>query len=220
VRTEIIAAARSCQRNPNEIKLIAVSKTQPAGWVRQALAANQRDFGENYVQEWQEKSAAFSPGEIDWHFIGHLQGNKVKAVVGRVTLIHTLDRLELARKIADACTKLGVVQDCLIEVKLASEPTKYGCAAADAADLVRAIRGLPQIRLRGLMTIGSLTSDKSRVQAEFAELRRLRDSLNASASYPRPLTELSMGMSGDFGIAIAAGATMVRIGSAIFAPRP
>lgn len=216
---EIAAAAQSCGRNPNEIKLIAVSKQQGPEHIRDALRAGQRHFGENYVQEWRAKALELPSPEICWHFIGHLQGNKVKDVAGRVALLHTLDRVELANKIEAACAGLNVLQDCLIEVKLASEPTKYGCAAEAVMELVKTVRGLEHIRVLGLMTVGSLTADASRVQPEFSRLRGLRDAINAAKIYPRPLTELSMGMSGDFKIAIAEGATMVRVGTRIFGER-
>jgi pyridoxal phosphate enzyme (YggS family) len=194
---------------PPGVTLVAVSKTQPAGAIREAYAAGQRDFGENYVQEWREKAEALAdlPG-LAWHFIGSLQTNKVKYLAGRVALVHTVDREELGREIAKRWDKAGARARVLVEVNLGGEESKGGCAAADVPGLVEVLRGHPALDVVGLTCIPPPQEDP---RAHFRELRALRDRLG--------LVELSMGMSGDYPVAIEEGSTIVRVGTAIFGAR-
>ncbi len=195
---------------PAGVTLVAVSKTQPASAVREAWAAGQRDFGENYAQEWRRKADALADlADLRWHFIGGLQTNKVKAIAGRVAAIHTLDRDELAREISRRYAQKGAVARVFLEVNTGGERTKSGCSPADAPRLAEAARALPGIDLVGLMCVPPPGEDP---RPQFRLLRELRDRLG--------LRELSMGMSADWRIAVEEGATFVRIGTAIFGERP
>ncbi|HYQ82028.1 MAG TPA: YggS family pyridoxal phosphate-dependent enzyme [Anaeromyxobacteraceae bacterium] len=195
---------------PPGVTLLAVSKAQPAQAVREAYAAGQRHFGENYVQEWREKAEALADlPDLAWHFVGSLQTNKVKYLVGRVALVHTVDRLELAREISRRSAQRGAVTAVLLEVNVAGEASKAGCAPAEVPALAAAVQALPGLELRGLMCIPPAEGDP---RPHFSALRALRDRLG--------LAELSMGMSGDYPAAIEEGATIVRVGTAIFGERP
>ncbi len=206
---------------PPSVALVAVSKTHPAEVVREAYAAGQRDFGENYAQEWRDKAAALSDlPEIVWHFIGALQTNKAKYLVGRpedgpgsprAAWIHTVDRLSLAEEVSKRSQRRGVTTRVLLEVNVAGEASKSGCAPADLPRLAEAVARLPGLALRGLMCIPPAEGDP---RPHFAALRASRDGLGM------PLPDLSMGMSGDYEAAIAEGSTMVRVGTAIFGARP
>jgi pyridoxal phosphate enzyme (YggS family) len=194
---------------PPGVTLVAVSKAQPAGAIREAHAAGQRDFGENYVQEWRAKAEALADlPEIVWHFVGGLQTNKVKYLVGKVGLVHAVDREELAREIARRSAQRGIATRVLVEVNVAGEASKSGCAPAEVPRLVEAVRALPGLDLRGLTCIPPADGDP---RPHFAALRRMRDALG--------LAELSMGMSADYRVAIEEGATIVRVGTAIFGER-
>lgn len=219
IMERIAAAARRAHRDPSEVKLVAVSKTVGLDRVRQAIAAGVTILGENYLQEAKPKIETLG-NAVSWHFIGHLQTNKAAAAVARFDLIHSVDRLKLAQALERAAQKSGQVQDILIEVNIAQETTKSGVAPDDAAPLLEAIATLPHLRVRGLMTMPPWFNEPEIVRPYFRALRELRDRL-ASLSLPGvDLTELSMGMTGDFEAAIAEGATLVRIGTAIFGPRP
>lgn len=195
---------------PPGVTLLAVSKAQPAEAVRQAYAAGQRHFGENYVQEWRDKAEALADlPDIAWHFVGSLQSNKVKYLVGRVALVHTVDRLDLAREISRRSAQKGVATGVLLEVNVAGEASKSGCAPGEVPELAEAVRALPALDLRGLMCVPPAEGDP---RPHFRALRALRDRLG--------LAELSMGMSGDYPAAIEEGATIVRVGTAIFGERP
>lgn len=195
---------------PPGVTLVAVSKTQPAGAIREAYAAGQRDFGENYAQEWREKADALSDlPELRWHFIGALQTNKVKYLAGRVHAIHTVDRVELAREISKRFLAKGGAARVFLEVNTGGEASKAGCPPGEAPALAEAVRALPGVELVGLMAIPPPAGDP---RPHFRLLRALRDRLG--------LRELSMGMSADFGIAIEEGSTLVRVGTAIFGERP
>jgi len=203
-----LAAVRAAL--PAGVALVAVSKTQPASAIREAYAAGQRDFGENYAQEWREKADALADlADLRWHFIGGLQTNKVKYLAGRVAYVHTLDREELARELSRRFAQKGAVARVLLEVNTGDETSKSGCAPADAPRLCEAARALPAIEVAGLMCIPPADRDP---RPHFRLLRELRDRLG--------LAELSMGMSGDWQVAVEEGATMVRIGAAIFGARP
>ena len=194
---------------PEGVTLVAVSKTQPAEAVREAYAAGQRDFGENYAQEWREKADALADlPDLRWHFIGGLQTNKVKYLAGRVAAIHTLDRIELAREISKRFAAKGAVARVFLEVNAGGEATKSGCAPSDAPALAQAVRSLPAVTLAGLMCIPPPQDDP---RPHFRALRALRERLG--------LAELSMGMSADWRVAIEGGSTCVRIGAAIFGER-
>lgn len=212
VRERIAAACRDAGREPDAARLIAVSKTHPAATVGEALAAGQRDFGENRVQEALEKIDAVGPGP-DWHLIGHLQKNKARHVVGRFALIHGVDDARLAAELDRRAARAALVQPVLVQVRLGGEASKSGVDPAGLAELIDAIDACQSLTLRGLMTI----PPPEEPRRWFSELRRLRD--KEVARRGRPLDELSMGMSGDFEQAIAEGATLVRVGTAIFGER-
>jgi hypothetical protein len=204
---ERLAAVRSTL--PAGVTLVAVSKAQPAEAIREAYAAGQRHFGENYVQEWRDKAAALADlPDLAWHFVGSLQTNKVKYLVGRVALVHAVDREELGREIARRSAAAGVTTRVLVEVNVAGEASKAGCSPADAPALVASLRALPGLEVAGLMCIPPPDEPP---RPRFARLRELAAGLG--------LRELSMGMSGDYPDAIAEGATLVRVGTAIFGER-
>jgi pyridoxal phosphate enzyme (YggS family) len=195
---------------PAGVTLVAVSKTQPAAAIREAYAAGQRDFGENYAQEWREKADALADlADLRWHFIGALQTNKVRLLAGRVHAIHTVDRVELAREISKRFAAKGGAVRVFLEVNTGGEASKAGCAPDEAPALATAVRELPGLVLAGLMAIPPAAGDP---RPHFRLLRDLRDRLG--------LRELSMGMSADWRVAIEEGATVIRIGTAIFGERP
>jgi pyridoxal phosphate enzyme (YggS family) len=214
VRERIAEAALRAGRAPESVRLLAVSKTKPAELVRAAYEAGQREMGENYVQELGAKAAALSDlGELRWHMIGPLQRNKVKQVVGVAALVHTVDRVSLAEEIEKRAAAIGRVVPVLLEVNVAGEASKAGCSPEEAPALAAAVRAMPHVELRGLMTIPPDTEDREEARPYFRRLRELRDRLGGD------LPELSMGMSHDFEIAIEEGATIVRVGTAIFGAR-
>jgi len=213
VRARIAAAARRVDRDPGEVRLLAISKFQPVTAVRAAVAAGQHDFGENRAQELVAKLDE-APAGARWHFVGRLQRNKVKQVVGRVELIHSVDRMSLAEAIAASAAAGGLLQRVLIQVDVAGELQKGGCAPDDVPALLERIGELDGIEAVGLMTIPPVDADPA---AMFERLRALRARL--LPSFPE-LIELSMGMSADVEAAVAHGATIVRVGTAIFGPRP
>lgn len=219
VRGRIRRAEEAAGRPAGSVRLIAVSKTCPPDDIRAALAAGQRDFGESYGQELRDKRRALAdadPAPV-WHFIGPLQTNKVKYVAGQVALVHALDTPELLAEM-DRRTA-PAVQECLLQVNVAGEPQKRGAAPAVVPALLDRFAALPQLRCIGLMTIPPLTADPDDARRWFRDLRLL---LEAERERPRPqvaLRELSMGMSHDLEAAIAEGATLVRVGTAIFGAR-
>jgi hypothetical protein len=217
VQQRLEAAARRAGRNPAEVRLIAVSKTVEIERVRQAVAAGHHLFGENYIQEARGKIAALGPG-LQWHFIGHLQSRKAGAAVELFHLIHSVDRLKLALALDKAAGQFGKIQDILIQVNLAGEETKSGAAPEEVPDLLREIARLPYLRVVGLMTMPPWL-EPEQVRPYFRALRELRDRLQEMEVVPAPLTELSMGMSGDYEVAVEEGATLVRVGTAIFGSR-
>lgn len=212
IRAQIAAAARDAGRDPDTVQLCAVSKTFPAAAVGEALAAGQMLFGENRVQEALQKIPLVPP-QARWHLIGHLQSNKVRKILPLVEMIHSVDSLDLARDISRIACELGVRAQILLQVNVASDDAKFGFPVSGVRASFSELAELPGIEIRGLMTIPPLEGDP---RPHFAALRRLRDEL-ATAEHPLP--ELSMGMSGDFPAAIAEGATIVRVGSAIFGSR-
>jgi len=219
VRQRLAAAARAVGRDPAEVRLVAVSKTVPGELLKEAVAADQRLFGENYLQEARGKILALGPG-VNWHFVGHLQTNKAKAVVELFELIHSVDRVKLAQALEQAAARLDKIQEILLEVNLAGEASKTGAPPEEVPDLVREISRLPHLRLLGLMTMPPYFAEPERVRPFFRALRELRDRLRRQGATDSPLNELSMGMSGDFEVAVEEGATLVRVGTAIFGQRP
>lgn len=212
IHARIAGAVERAGRAPDSVRLVAVSKNKPAADIRAAYAAGQRDFGENYVQELLEKTAALADlVEIRWHVIGRLQRNKARDVARIAALVHTVDRAELARELARRATAAGRRLEILVEVNVAGEATKGGCAPGELAGLLDELAGMPGIEARGLMTIAPDVDDPEAVRPVFAALREL--------AAKHRLRELSMGMSHDFEIAIEEGATLVRVGTAIFGAR-
>lgn len=218
IHAHIAAAAGAAGRDPSSVRLVAVSKTKPAALVDEAAEAGQQIFGENYVQELVAKAAAVR-APVQWHFIGHLQSNKVKYIAGLVTMIHSVDRLSLAREINRQWERLGKVCDILIQVNVSGEESKSGTTSAGAIEMIRQIALLPNLRICGLMTIPPYFDDPEAARPYFHELKLLAAAVESLSIPNVSLQELSMGMSGDFEAAIAEGATLVRIGSAIFGSR-
>jgi pyridoxal phosphate enzyme (YggS family) len=216
VRTTIAAACRKVSRDPAEVRLVAVSKTVDAERVRQAIAAGQDLFGENYLQEAKDKIADLGR-QVGWHLVGHLQTNKAKPAVELFDLIHAVDRIKLARALSVAAAALNKVQDILIQINQAGEDTKSGVAPAAAKDLLKEVAQLPHLRVMGLMTMPPWFADPEAARPYFKALRELRDRLRDESGLPLP--ELSMGMSGDYAVAVEEGATLVRVGTAIFGHR-
>jgi pyridoxal phosphate enzyme (YggS family) len=220
VYKRISHAAMRAGRSPEDVKLIAVTKTVSVEKIMAAIDAGLRAFGENRVQEAQKKVLSeelqAASGRIEWHLIGHLQRNKVKYAVQLFDLIHSVDSEELAREIDRYAGKIGKVQDILVEVKLSGEATKHGILGTRLSELLKTIQGLKYLNLRGLMTIPPFFDDPDKARPFFRELHDLRDGMAAEGI---SLPELSMGMSGDFEVAIEEGATMVRVGTAIFGER-
>ncbi len=216
VRARIAAACAAAGRPPESVQLLAVSKTWPADRVREAAAAGQRAFGENYVQEGADKAAALAGLSLEWHFIGPLQSNKTRAVAESFDWMHSVDRLKVAERLgAQRPSARPPLQVC-IQVNVSGEASKSGCAPEQAPELARAVAGLPGLRLRGLMAIPEPTDDERLLRRRFALLRDLRERLNAEGL---GLDTLSMGMSHDLETAIMEGATIVRVGTAIFGQR-
>jgi pyridoxal phosphate enzyme (YggS family) len=209
VRQRIAEACARSGRNPNDVTLVAVTKVFPADYVEQAIAAGVGDIGENRVQEAREKKPLVR-GSARWHLIGHLQSNKAKEAVRLFDMIQTVDSLELAQKIARAAEAAGKRQEILLQVNIGNEEQKSGAERSDAAALVKALRGIDALDLRGLMAIPPLGAAEE-TRPYFRELRALRDDLGVE--------QLSMGMSEDFEAAIEEGATIVRVGRAIFGSR-
>jgi len=215
VRAEVDAAARASGRDPSSVTVVAVSKLQPVSAIVEAVAAGVTDVGENYAQELAAKQAEASV-DVRWHFIGKLQRNKVKQVVGRCALIHAVDSLPLAQEIDARARAQGLVQDVLIAINLGGETSKSGVDHQAVPALVEAIGALGGVAVRGFMTMPPWPEQPEDNRRYFRALRQLRDSLATPA---RPLSELSMGTSGDASVAIEEGATLVRIGTAIFGER-
>ena len=217
VRERIRAAERRFQRRPDAVRLLAVSKTQSAAAVAALAAAGQDCFGENYLQEALAKMAELAELGLEWHFIGPLQANKTRVIAARFAWVHSVDRVKVAERLsAQRPSSLPPLNICL-QVNLDRETTKHGCAEAEAAGIAAAVAALPGLRLRGLMAIPAPTAEFAAQRAALARLRELRQRLVATGL---PLDTLSMGMSDDLEAAVAEGATVVRIGTALFGPRP
>jgi PLP dependent protein len=219
VRARLVAAARAAGRDPAAVRLIAVSKTFPLEAVRAAAAAGQQDFGENRVQEGLQKIQASAELPIRWHLIGHLQSNKARKAAPAFACIQSVDNLDLLQRLEEAADAAGARPDILVQVDLAGEATKFGALPQDARRIVAAAQNCRAVRLAGLMLLPPWLEDPERVRPYFVRLREFRDELARDTADPAALRELSMGMSHDFEVAVQEGATMVRIGTAIFGRR-
>ncbi|MFM8684272.1 MAG: YggS family pyridoxal phosphate-dependent enzyme [Chthoniobacterales bacterium] len=217
IREQIAAAAEKSGRHPSDIRLVAVSKTHPGEAVAAAVAAGQRVFGESRVQEAREKIPACPPG-LDWHFIGHLQKNKVRQALPLFSFFHSIDSPALAQEIDRIAGETGKPVEGLLEVNISGEETKHGFTPDELRKEFAALAKLPHLRIRGLMTMAPYSDNPEDARPVFRALRELRDELQSSHNHSLP--ELSMGMSGDFEPAIEEGATLVRVGSSIFGARP
>ena len=220
VRRRIAASARASARQPEEIQLIAVSKTHPTEVLERAVRAGAGDFGENRVQEAEGKIEAVGRRAVRWHLIGHLQSNKARRAVTLFDLIHSLDSSELALRLNRMCAEEGRdVLPVMIQVDLGGEETKSGADESELPELVERIGACEHLRLTGLMTLPPFYEDRERVRPFFRRLRELRDIYGAEGAFGGMRGELSMGMSHDFEVAIEEGASMVRVGTAIFGQR-
>ena len=217
-RERIAGACRRAGRPESEVTLVAVSKTFGADAVAEAVAAGQRHFGENYIQESKDKIPAVEADGLTWHFIGHLQSNKAKFVPGLYDVVQTVGSVKLAAALSKRFEAAGTTLDVLLQINVGGEEQKSGADAAEAEALLRGAAALPALRVRGLMTMPPFLSPEE-VRPYFAELRAVRDRLAALNVPGADLAELSMGMSGDYEVAIEEGATIVRVGTAIFGDR-
>lgn len=215
---KIKTSCERAKRDREEVTLIAVSKTKPVEMLREAYAAGVRDFGENKVQELQEKIPVM-PEDIRWHMIGHLQRNKVKYIVGKVWMIHSVDSLRLAEEISREALKRQLTVRILIEVNVAEESSKFGVKPDDAEALIREIAKLPGIRIEGLMTIAPYVEDPEDNREHFRKLKHLAVDISGKNIDNVYMNVLSMGMTGDYGVAVEEGATVVRVGTGIFGER-
>ena len=218
VLKKIENAAKSSGRNPEDITLIAVSKLKPVCDLEEAYKAGARDFGENHVQELMEKIPVL-PKDIRWHMIGHLQRNKVKYIVGKVFLIHSVDSLRLAEEINKESLKAGVISDILLEVNIAGEESKWGQDPSEIIEFVKSVAALPAVRIKGLMTVAPVTESPDENRKYFRSLKELSVDIKAQNIHNVSMDILSMGMTGDYEAAVAEGATYVRVGTGIFGAR-
>jgi hypothetical protein len=219
IQERIRQAAQAAGRPPGSVRLVAVGKTQPIQMIRAAIDAGATDIGENYLQEAREKFSALGALPVSWHFIGHMQTNKAKYAVRIFDLIHSVDSVKLARELNRQAERIGKIQDILIQVNLSGEASKSGIAAEEARPVLEQIAPLSHIQVRGLMTLPPYFDNPEKARPFFRELRHLRDEIRDRGIANISLDELSMGMTGDFEAAIAEGATLVRIGTALFGSR-
>ncbi|MBP8975669.1 MAG: YggS family pyridoxal phosphate-dependent enzyme [Bacteroidetes bacterium] len=219
LQENIVEICKRCNRNPQEIQIVAVSKTWDSSAIREAWKAGITNFGENYVQEFRTKYQELKDIPLQWHFVGHLQSNKVKFIIDAMHLIHTVDDIELGKEINKRAEKLGKVQNALIEVHTTNEPTKYGVKPEQTAPLAKELAMLDNIRVLGLMTMGPLADDPEASRSSFRILRQLQTEIRSLGIEHISMDHLSMGMSHDYSIAIEEGATYLRIGTAIFGER-
>lgn len=218
VETEITEACERAGRNRSEVTLIAVSKTKPVEMLQEAYAAGARDFGENRVQELMEKMPSM-PKDVRWHMIGHLQRNKVKYIVGKVWMIHSVDSLELAEEISKEAVKRQVTVRILLEVNVAEEESKFGVTVHEAVSLSEAVAKLPGIQIEGLMTIAPYVENQEENRIYFRKLKQLSVDIYSKNIDNVSMNVLSMGMTGDYSVAVEEGATCVRVGTGIFGER-
>lgn len=218
VKNKIEKICIKANRSPDEVTLIAVSKTKPIKMLEAAYQSGIRDFGENKVQELQEKIPQM-PKDVKWHMIGHLQTNKVKYIVDKVYMIHSVDSLRLAEEISKEAVKKNVIVKILIEVNVAEEESKFGVSVAETRDLVRRVAILPGVKIEGLMTIAPYVENDSENRVYFNKLKQLSVDINKENIDNVSMRVLSMGMTGDYLVAIEEGATYVRVGTGIFGER-
>lgn len=218
VHNNMEAACAKVNRPAEEVTLIAVSKTKPVELLKEAYDAGARDFGENKVQELMDKIPVL-PNDIRWHMIGHLQRNKVKYIVGKVFLIHSVDSLRLAEEISKESVKQHVETDILLEVNVAGEDSKFGTTTEDAITLAKQVSALPGVHVKGLMTIAPFTENPEENRLYFRKLKQLSVDIAAKNIDNVSMNILSMGMTGDYAVAVEEGATYVRVGTGIFGER-
>ncbi len=218
VRSRVAAAAIRAGRDPSEVTLVTVSKTVSPAVVREAVACGATDLGENRAQEFRDKYALLGP-LAHWHFIGQLQTNKVKYLVEKVKLIHSVDRMAVAIEVERLAKQAAIQQSVLVEVNIAGEHSKSGVRLDEAVALVDSLRPLSHVRIIGLMTVAPLAADPEAARPHFRRLRGLAEEIAARGWPEVEMTQLSMGMSGDFEVAVEEGATLIRVGTAIFGPR-
>jgi pyridoxal phosphate enzyme (YggS family) len=216
IRQRIDSACLRAKRTPDEVTLIAVAKTFGSGEILEAVQAGAKDIGENFVQEMSQKLIDIQDNSIRWHFIGHLQTNKIKYIIDTVYLIHSVDSLRLGKELSSQAGKHGKKVNILVEVNTSNEESKFGVTPDSAPALVKELSLLPHLHLMGLMTIGPFLPDPEESRPAFRTLREVRDALQKEGM---ALPHLSMGMTNDFEVAIEEGSTMVRIGTAIFGKR-
>lgn len=218
IQREIGQACQRAGRAEGEVTLIAVSKTKPIELLREAYDGGTREFGENRVQELLSK-IPLMPSDVRWHLIGHLQTNKVRQVIGKTCLIHSVDSLKLAGEIEKESKRQDVVTDILLEVNVAREESKFGFLLEEVEEALKTIGGFPHVRVRGLMTIAPFVEDAEKNRAVFRKLYDFYVDMKTKNIDNGSMTILSMGMTGDFGVAVEEGATMVRVGTGIFGAR-
>ena len=218
VRRNIVEACKAVNRDPSEVTLISVSKTKPVSMLQEAYDAGSRDFGENKVQEIMDKYPQL-PSHIRWHMIGHLQRNKVKYIVDKVYMIHSVDSLRLAEEISKEAVKKNCTVKILIEVNVANEATKFGTQTEDTIALVTEIAKLPGIEINGLMTIAPYVENAEENRQYFSKLKQLSVDIMHKNIDNIKMNTLSMGMTGDYEVAVEEGATFVRVGTGIFGER-
>ncbi|MCR5100711.1 MAG: YggS family pyridoxal phosphate-dependent enzyme [Butyrivibrio sp.] len=218
VEKRIQKACERSGRDRSEVTLIAVSKTKPVSDVREAMRCGITVFGENKVQEIKDKTEEITE-KLDWHMIGHLQTNKVKYLPGRVCMIHSVDNIKLAEEIEKQAAKHELVMDILCEVNVAEEDSKFGLKVENVPDFIRDIKDFEHINVRGLMTIAPYTDDPESNRKYFATLRKLMNDINDTGILKNRMDVLSMGMTGDYEVAIEEGATFIRVGTGIFGER-
>jgi PLP dependent protein len=220
VRARLARAARAAGRDPASVRLVAISKTFPSEAVSAAAGAGQVDFGENRVQEALQKIRATAEHQIRWHLVGHLQSNKARKAVSAFDVIHSIDSVDLLRRVDEAAAEVGREPELLVQVDLAGESTKFGASEDDLGAIFDAAASLTAARLVGLMLLPPYAEDPEQARPWFRRLRGIRDTLASAGAAPGSLRELSMGMSHDFHVAVEEGATIVRVGTAIFGERP
>lgn len=218
IRKNIQLACQQAGRQDKEVTLICVSKTNPVERIEEALACGEKEFGENKAQEMKEKHTIL-PKDLNWHFIGHLQTNKIKYVLGRACLIHSVDSLRLAEAIEAECVKKKLETDILIEVNVAGEESKFGVSVESSLELIRQIALLPHLHIKGLMTIAPYVENPEENRGIFQRLRELSVDIKEKNIDNVGMDILSMGMTGDYQVAIEEGATHVRVGTGIFGER-
>lgn len=218
VKKRIFSACKKAGRDPQEVTLIAVSKTKPVSMIEEAYAAGVRDFGENKVQELCDKYGEL-PKDIRWHMIGHLQRNKVKQVVDKAVLIHSVDSLRLAEQIEAEAARKALTVDILLEVNVAEEESKFGFRLEETEDAIRKIALFPHVRIKGLMTIAPFVENSEENRFVFKKLRQFYVDMQSKNIDNVNMNMLSMGMTGDYEVAIEEGATLVRVGTGIFGTR-